>query len=213
MSLDGRIATSTGESRWISGPESRAQAHRLRSECDAVMVGIGTVLADDPQLNVRLDGEWRQPAKIIVDSTCRTPVSAAALVGARTIIAHTHAAPHEQREALAAAGAVLWEMPAAGSRVDLAQLLACMGADGLTSVLVEGGGSMLGTLIERKLVQRVTVFIAPNLIGGATAPGPVMGVGIAHMADVPRLTRVATQRFGDDIMITGLVAGSQAPQP
>jgi diaminohydroxyphosphoribosylaminopyrimidine deaminase/5-amino-6-(5-phosphoribosylamino)uracil reductase len=203
MSLDGKIATRTGASRWISGSASRELVHRLRSEYDAVMVGSGTVLADDPRLDVRLDGEWRQPVKVIVDSRCQTPEDAALLSGARTIIACGPAAPEARRDALRRAGAELWELPADSDGVALAVLLHRIGDAGLTGVLVEGGGTLLGSLMAQRLVQRVTVFIGPKLIGGAQAPGPVMGLGAATMADATALTHMQVRRCGADIIVTG----------
>ena len=206
MSLDGKIATRTGASKWISGPESRARVHQMRSEHDAVMVGIGTVRADNPRLDVRLDGDWLQPTKIVVDSHVATPADARVLEGAQVFIAC--AAPMDAGRAgqLEAAGAHLLLLPdASGTRVDLSALLDELGRRGISGVLVEGGGTLLGSLFDHRLVQRVTVFIAPVVIGGSMARSPVAGKGIEALADEFRLMDVATSICGEDVVVTGRV--------
>jgi len=206
MSVDGKIATHTGASRWISSPESRAYVHRLRAEYDAVMVGIGTLLADRPQLNVRLDGSWRQPLKIIVDSCLRTPLDAPLLEGAPVIIACAQPADTRHAEALRAAGARILQLPDAHGRVDLTALLAALGREDISSILVEGGATLLGALADQNLIQRVTAVIAPQIIGGLAAPSPVAGSGAAELAAALRLTAVTVISSGPDIIITGRTA-------
>jgi len=206
MSLDGKIATRTGASRWISSPESRAYVHRLRAEHDAVMVGIATVLADRPQLNVRLDGTWRQPVKIVVDSRLRTPLDAPLLDGAPVIIACAQPADTHQAEALRAAGARILHLPDAHGRVDLTALLAALGREGISSILVEGGATLLGALADQRLIQRVTAVIAPQIIGGHAAPPPVAGTGAAQLSAALRLPAVTLTSSGPDIIISGRTA-------
>ncbi len=204
MTLDGKIATRTGDAKWISCPESRDYVHRLRAEHDAIMVGIGTVLVDNSRLNVRLEGEWRQPVKVIVDSRCRTPANAAALSGARTIIACGRAAAAEKICALENAGAEVVHVPDPESdRVDLRELLAHLGRESITSVLVEGGGTLLGSLFAERLVNRVTAFVAPKVAGGAEAPSPVGGIGVDNIADALELDDVKVLPCGCDVMISG----------
>ncbi len=206
MSLDGKIATRTGASRWISAPESRAFVHRLRAEYDAVMVGIGTVLADRPQLNVRLDGTWRQPAKIVVDSRLRTPLDAPLLGAAPVIIACARPADERHAEALRAAGARILQLPDAHGSVDLTALVAALGNDGISSILVEGGATLLGALADQHLIQRVTAVIAPLIIGGQAAPTPVAGTGIAELSSAMHLTDTTVKSSGADTIISARTA-------
>ena len=208
-SLDGKIAAVSGDSRWISGEQARAQVHRLRSQVDAIMVGVNTVLADDPRLTARPDGgaEDRQPLRIVVDSKGRTPPSSQLLKEAgKTLIAVTEAAPSDGRQALTRAGAEVVCLPASTSRVDLGALMSLLGTRDITSVLVEGGGVLLGSMLAGGIVDKVMAFIAPVIIGGR-APTPVAGPGVVRMAEALRLRRVTTKRFGDDILISGYTGG------
>ncbi len=206
MSLDGKIATSTGESRWVTGQEARARANALRRVYDAVMVGVNTVVSDDPSLTAR-DGEGRplerQPLRVIVDSRGTTPEDAR-LFGepGETLVAM--AEPQKGRIAeLRKAGADTVEVPAPDGKVDLKSLLRVLAIREVTGVLVEGGGRLLGSLFDARLVDKVVVFISPAVIGGKDAPSPVEGKGIAKMAQALRLTRVRVERVGEDIMVVG----------
>ncbi|MFM8703893.1 MAG: bifunctional diaminohydroxyphosphoribosylaminopyrimidine deaminase/5-amino-6-(5-phosphoribosylamino)uracil reductase RibD, partial [Planctomycetia bacterium] len=193
MSLDGRMATATGESQWISSPESRAIVHQLRGRVDAIVVGIGTALADDPLLTARPDdgtAPKRQPLRVVLDSEARLPLESRLVQTARdqaVLGATGPAAPPARREALAAAGCEIWIAPAAdpGERLDL--LLAQLGRRQCTNVLVEGGSGVLGSLFDRGAADEVWAFIAPKIIGGAAAPAPIGGRGIAGMADAAGL--------------------------
>ncbi len=204
MTLDGKIATRSGDARWISGTASRAQAHRLRAEYDAVLVGIGTVLRDDPRLDVRLDGTWRQPRKIVLDQHARTPGTAALLHGAPAIIACGAAAPAAAVSALAQSGAQIMPCPADEHGLALRALLTCLAQQGITSVLVEGGAHVLGSFFDAGLVNRATIFVAPKLCGGAAAPSALAGRGVARMADALQLQDVAWHTAGDDLMVTAI---------
>ena len=202
MSLDGKIASRSGDSRWISNETSRREAHRLRAEADAVMVGIGTALADDPLLTVRdapppVRG---QPLRIVVDSAGRLPANAAMLSAeGATLVA---VASSEAARTIEAHGA---EAIIAGSdgRVDLPQLLAALGARDVMSLLVEGGAALHGALFESGLVDKVVVFVAPVVIGGDGVPGPVGGAGAERMADALRLCDVAYTELDGDMMVVG----------
>ena len=208
-SLDGRIATASGDSRWISGEESRWCVHQMRRAADAIMVGVNTVIADDPQLTARDDEgrPWeRQPLRVVVDSEARTPPAARLLAEpGRTVVATTAHAPQSRRDALEKAGAELVMVPARGGLVDLAQLLAGLGARGLASVLVEGGGTLLGSLFAGGLVDKVVAFVAPLIIGGEGARTAVGGEGALTMAQALHLHDVSVERLGDDIMVIGYV--------
>ena len=198
MSLDGKIATRRGESRWISGEESRAQSHRLRQMNDAILVGVGTVIADDPLLTSRANGgESRQPLRIVLDSHLRIPAGAR-VVGPNTLIASTESGRLGAAEVL--------RLPATpAGRVELPALLAELGRRGILSVLVEGGAEVLGAFFSEGLVDKVYAYIAPVLIGGRMAPGPLGGDGVAHLAEAPRLTDVDFVRLGDDLAVSGYV--------
>ena len=209
-SLDGRIAAASGDSRWVSGPEARAWAHEQRARVDAIVVGSNTVLQDDPQLSAR-PADWpgpvHQPWRVVVDSTGRVPATAAVLRGGDrpTLVATTAAAPSAWRAELTRASAELLELPSDAGRVDLAALLAALGARGVLTVLVEGGGTLLGALFDRRLVQRVHAIIAPLIIGAAEAPPAVAGRGALAIADAARLHGVRSCRLGEDVLVSGLV--------
>lgn len=209
VSLDGRVAAHTGLSRWISGERSRALVHRLRAEVDAVMVGVGTALADDPLLTARGPG-GRDPVRIVVDSHLRMPATARVISPgskAPTWIATTHLAPAERRRALEGAGAEVMVLPAAGDRVHLPSLMDELGRREVTSVLCEGGPTLAAALLEASLIDKVCCFISPSLIGGGGAPGALAGTGRPSPAEAWRLERPAWRRVGEDFLITGYLGG------
>ena len=207
MSLDGKIATRTGDSKWITGEESRRYVHELRARADAIMAGISTVVADDPQLTARRsDGTplARQPLRVVVDSSGRLPLESTLLrQPGETLVAITVAVPNRTLTSLEEAGAVVLAVPATGGRVDLLSLLKQLGLRGVTTVFVEGGGTLLGSLFDAGLVDRVVAFVAPVIIGGESALSPVGGVGIERMADALRLSDVQVEMFGNDVAVTG----------
>lgn len=201
MTLDGRIATATGDSRWVTGERSRRCVHRLRERSDAIMVGVGTVLADDPLLTCRLPG-GQDPLRVVVDSCLRTPPSAKVLAphsDAATLIA---ALPGNDaaRFALDEAGAEILTCSAANGGVDLHELLLKLGSRGIQSVLLEGGGTLAGAFLRQGLIDRFLFFLAPKLVGG-DGPGPFAGAGIERMAEAHGLTISRVARFGDDILV------------
>lgn len=206
MSLDGKTADWEGSSRWITGEAARQAAHRLRSECDAVAVGITTLLADDPELTVRLDPPWpREPYRVVVDSRGRTPLSAKILSAGRperTLIAVTDRAEAVHLRALEARGAQVLKLPARDGRVDLAALLSELGAREVTALLLEGGGELSAGFLEGNLVDRVAVFVGPVLLGGRSAPTAVAGPG-KRLKDGYRLRGMTVRRVGEDVLIEG----------
>ena len=208
MTLDGKIATAAGKSQWITGETARQRVHEMRDVADAIVVGIGTVLADDPSLTTRLaDGTGKNPVRVIVDSRARTPLAAKVVQdgAAKTLVAVTRAAPEERCAVLEAAGVEI-VCAGEGERVDLAALMRLLAARDLTSVFVEGGGTLNFSLLAAGLVDKMHAFIAPKIVGGKAALTPVEGAGFAELADAAVLTRLTAEQIGADILLTGYVA-------
>lgn len=209
MTLDGKTAAFDRSSRWITGEEARGEAHRLRSEADAIVVGIGTALADDPALTVRLGRQWpREPWRVVVDSHARLPVTAKLIragAPARALVAVTGQAPPDRVAALEARGAMVLACQGEGGRVDLANLCSRLFGLDVLGVLVEGGGELAAAFLEAQLVDRVAFFVAPLLIGGRSAPTPVEGAGRTLGAAV-RLRFMRVRAVGEDWLIEGEVA-------
>ncbi len=225
MTLDGRIATRTGHARWITGPAARHEVHRLRDQADAILIGVGTVIADDPLLTTRLpdedagDGGPHHPLRIVLDSAGRLPPDARVLspdLPGRTLIACTPAAPAARRDDWRRRGAevlvVGGEQAERPPQVDLRQLLAVLGARGLNTLLVEGGSAVLGAFSSAGLIDRVVAFVAPVLVGGRDAPGPLGDRGVATIAEAYRLRRVTIRQLDHDLLISGDVEGSARGQ-
>jgi diaminohydroxyphosphoribosylaminopyrimidine deaminase/5-amino-6-(5-phosphoribosylamino)uracil reductase len=205
-SLDGKIATTTGESQWITGVSARAFAHRLRAEHDAIMVGTGTVLADDPQLTCRLPGLTScSPVRVVLDRQLRIPSTAHVIAEAGqipTLILTLRSADPARRETFLAAGAVLLEVDAdAEGRIDLADALQALGRHGLTRVLVEGGARVAAALLRLGLVDRLVWMQGPLLIG-ADGMSAVGELGLGALADAPRFDRIISETIGTDVVTT-----------
>jgi len=215
VSLDGKIATRSGDSRWISGEESRKYVHNLRYTADAVMAGVNTVLADDPQLTARSCGgrggtARKQPIRVIVDSKGRTPLTARVFrQPGKTLLILGRVTTPEEKALFAQVGAEVLELPSVEGRVDLEELLKELGKRDITNVLVEGGGVLLGSLFDNGLVDKVTAFIAPIIIGGNEAKTAVGGEGFDKVADSPRLERIRVEKFGEDLMVSGYVPAKE----
>ena len=207
--LDGKVATRTGESQWITGPEARQDAHRLRDRLDAILVGVGTVLADDPQLTVRGVRGGRDPVRVVVDSRLRTPATARLLPAhgspARTIIATTEAAPRAREERLRQAGAEVWRV-GAGPRVDLPVLARRLADADINAVLVEGGADLHAAMIQAELADEIILYLAPMVLGGRGAHAGlpwVGGPGIDALARAARFTFAgAPRQVGSDLVLT-----------
>ena len=215
-SLDGKIATATGESRWISGAASRGLVHRWRADSDAVAVGLGTALADDPLLTARdVAGPVRQPARVVFDSGARLPLGSALVRDAGSapvIVVASDQADPGRVAALREAGVDVATIAGAPPE-RLGAGLEALAARGIQSLFVEGGAGLAGGLVAAGAVDRVAWFLAPILIGGAAAPSAIGGEGIAALASAPRLSGIETERVGDDILVTGRLrplAGSEA---
>ncbi len=203
-SLDGKTAARHGSSRWITGEEARRDAHRLRAHSGAVVVGAGTVIADDPALTVRLGGyRGRQPVRVVIDGRGRTPGTAAVLDGAApTLVATTPATPADVRSRWEAAGAevVVMENGQDGT-VPLRKLVELLGKRDVQDVLIEGGSKIAWAVVEAGLADRLVLYVAPKLIGGEDAPGIVGGAGISNLADAIPLTIREVSRIGDDLKV------------
>ena len=211
-SLDGRIAAASGDSRWVSGPQTLRWTHEQRTMLDAIVAGSGTIVVDDPQLTARPEGvdDPRQPLRVVVDSRGRTPESARVLDGeAATLIATTEASSSAWRSAMERGGAELIVLPSkvgvdGAFHVDLEALLVALGERDVLTVLFEGGGVILGSLFDARLVDRLYAVIAPLVIGAANAPSAIAGRGVERMVDAPRLRDLTVERLGDDVVISGV---------
>ncbi len=213
MTLDGKIATWTGDSKWITSEASRAFSRAQRSRAGAVAVGIGTVLADDPGL-LGPAGAVRQPRRIVVDSQARLPLTSQLVrtIGeAEVWVATTRDAPKERVQGLEGAGCRILALPAAASggarRVDLLSLARRLAELGVQKLVVEGGGELLAGFFEAGLVDRVLVFMAPKITGGRQARTPVEGEGFARIAQSLPVRRLGVRRLGDDVVLEGEVEG------
>ncbi|MGQ9478154.1 MAG: bifunctional diaminohydroxyphosphoribosylaminopyrimidine deaminase/5-amino-6-(5-phosphoribosylamino)uracil reductase RibD [Candidatus Bipolaricaulia bacterium] len=205
LSLDGRVATRAGESRWITNERSRELVHHLRNRYAAVLVGVNTILKDDPQLTARLEGA-RDPWRIILDSRGRTPLEARILnleSSTPTVIATTELMSQEKEAALLHKGARVWRLEARDGRVDLEALLTRLGEEGLDSLLVEGGPTVAAGFLEAGLVDKVLFFIAPKIIGGEEAPGAVGGKGIERLERAWKLGDISVRMLDGDLVYEG----------
>ncbi len=208
MSLDGKIATHTGDSKWVTGPEARALVQLMRRETDAIMVGANTILADDPQLTARGDDNRpleRQPVRVTLDSQCRMPVRSQLLrQPGETLVYTTDAAPAGNVSGLLRAGAeVVLVGTTSEGLVSAPEVLADLGKRGIVNLLVEGGGKTLGSLFDDGLVDKVQAFVAPVIIGGIGAASPVEGEGAEIMSRTHRLKETSFRQVGADWLITG----------
>jgi diaminohydroxyphosphoribosylaminopyrimidine deaminase/5-amino-6-(5-phosphoribosylamino)uracil reductase len=208
MSLDGRIATRTGHSRWITSEASREKVHRLRDKVSAIMVGVQTVLADNPFLTTRLPrGGGHDPIRVIADSNLRTPLDAAIFnpdSASGVIIATRKDPPSGPRSRLEKHGAKVL-ITSGSEQVDLSDLLRRLYRTGITSVLIEGGAQLAWGALTARVVDRCLFFYAPIIIGGETAPSGVAGAGIATLDEAPRLADVEFRRVGPDMLLNGRV--------
>lgn len=209
MTMDGKIASSTGDSRWISGEQSRAYAHEMRNRADAILVGIGTVLQDDPMLNTRLpEGNGRNPLRVILDSELEIPVGSRIVQSAGEIATVLYCSPgaDESREKhLRQQGLEIFRLSGAGGLLDLNLVLENLGQRGICNLMVEGGARVNASLLLEGLVDKVVWIIAPRILGGAMAPSPVGGPGISKVDDAIGLVDLETRFIGEDLCISAYV--------
>jgi diaminohydroxyphosphoribosylaminopyrimidine deaminase/5-amino-6-(5-phosphoribosylamino)uracil reductase len=210
MSLDGKIATKTGDSKWITKEEARNYAHALRHTVDAIMVGVNTIIADNPRLTAKCCGGRggvgkMQPLRLVVDSKGKVPLNAHIFEPPGEVLLAV-AAPFDsaKKKKFVKAGAEVLELPASRGLVDIVELLKLLGRREIVTVLVEGGGKLLGSLFDHHLVDKVLAFISPIIIGGYEAVS-VGGNGVDNIAKALRLSQVDIKSFGDDILVSGYV--------
>ncbi len=206
MTLDGKIATVSNASRWITGDASRKLVHRMRQELSAVLVGVDTVIYDNPLLNIRLRGRsWKNPLKVIADTRARIPLDAAVLTNdpQLTIVATTDLSEPAKRKDLERLGVQVLMCPVRNGVVDLEYLLKALGTMGVDSVMIEGGSTLAYSALQNGLVDKVVSFIAPKILGGKKAPTPVGGEGIGTMEEALQLRDLSVRKVGEDLMVTG----------
>ena len=197
QTLDGCIATTSGDSKWITSEASRTRGHAMRAQADAIMIGSGTAKADDPALSVRL-AKGRSPVKIVLDSRLEISTKAQIFSGAPLVVATVEDAPQSRIAALEAAGAQVWPLPAHHGRPDLEQVLRKTAEAGWLHVLIEGGSQVAASALKAGLVDRLFVFIAPKLLG-AGLPS-IADLGIASVSNAMALEDIAIERIGDDLL-------------
>ncbi len=201
-SLDGKIATRTGDSKWITGEASRTEAHRLRRKYSTVLVGVGTVIADDPQLTVR-NVSGKNPIRVVLDVEGAIPLEATLLHDGGPTTVVTSAMPEEKEVTLRSLGKEVWRFPGEENRIDLAALLKRLGKKQLDSVLIEGGSETAASFLEARLVDKVSFFVAPILLGGRNAVSAVGGNGAESISSATPLRNAGVERIGVDIHIYG----------
>jgi len=209
MTLDGKIASKTGDSRWVSNEKSRARVHQLRNELAGIMVGVDTVLADDPMLSTRLKkGKGRNPVRIVVDSTARIPLESKILNSskeAKTIVAVTEKADLIKLKQIEELGNVVFRLKSRNGRVDLNDLMVKLGETGIDGVLLEGGATLNFSALKAGIVDEVMSFIAPKIIGGTNSKSPVGGEGIDKMKNAIELENIKIDQLGNDLMLIGKI--------
>lgn len=207
MSLDGKIATYSGESKWITGEKSREDVHKLRNELTGIMVGINTVLKDNPELTCRIEG-GRNPIRIVVDSNLRIPMDCKIVNTAKeveTIVATTDKSNLEKKKKLERKGVKVIVVPSKNEKVDLKELMIILGDLKIDSILLEGGGTLNFSALEQKIVDKVKIYIAPKIIGGETSKTPIEGIGIRNLKDAFKINNLSVSTMGEDILIEGYV--------
>ncbi|HLH73948.1 MAG TPA: RibD family protein, partial [Chloroflexota bacterium] len=215
MTLDGKLATSRHDSKWVSGAEARQFVHQERDASDAIIVGLGTVLADDPLLTVRIEANAPRrayrpvgPLRVVFDSAGHTPPNCQILANVETapvLIATTQAADSERIRQLQRTGAEVIKFPSLNGYVDARAVLDELKRRGANRVLLEGGSELFGTFFERRLVDRILAFVAPRIAGGREAISPIGGIGVERMADALRLANVSYRAIGADLLVEGLL--------
>jgi diaminohydroxyphosphoribosylaminopyrimidine deaminase/5-amino-6-(5-phosphoribosylamino)uracil reductase len=205
MTLDGKVATRSGDSKWISGEESRHVAHHWRAECDAVAVGIGTALADDPQLTARVPDVKRQPRRIVFDSLARLPLRSKLVSDARRMpltVVVSRAAPRAATDAFDTHGVDVVVATGENEPARVRSALDQLGAGEVGSILLEGGPHLAGAFLDAGEVDEIRLFLAPMILGGRTARDPLEGEGVDMIADAARALTLECERVGEDLLVS-----------
>jgi diaminohydroxyphosphoribosylaminopyrimidine deaminase/5-amino-6-(5-phosphoribosylamino)uracil reductase len=205
MTLDGKVATRSGDSKWISGETSRARAHRWRAECDAVAVGIGTALADDPLLTARIPGVDKQPRRIVFDSLARLPLDSQLVEGAREVpltVVVSRAAPRTATDPLETHGAEVIVATGEHEPARVRSALQQLGQSGISSILLEGGPHLAGAFLDAGEIDEMRLFLAPAVLGGRTARDPLEGEGAETIADATQALSIECEPIDDDLLVT-----------
>jgi diaminohydroxyphosphoribosylaminopyrimidine deaminase/5-amino-6-(5-phosphoribosylamino)uracil reductase len=206
ITLDGKIATARGESKWITGPPARRHAHHLRSRMDAILVGIGTVLADNPRLTVRVGRPVRQPLRVILDSRLRIPTTARILsrqMKQGTVIMTTTRAPKSRLARLRRAGVAIHVLPTQDRHASLRACLSGLGKIGVNNLLIEGGGEVIAAALQAGVVNRLHLYVAPKLLGGQNARSVVGGVSPSRLTQALAIRNLRVKRLGSDFLLEG----------
>jgi diaminohydroxyphosphoribosylaminopyrimidine deaminase/5-amino-6-(5-phosphoribosylamino)uracil reductase len=209
MTLDGKVATASGDSKWISGEESRFRAHHWRAECDAVVVGIGTALADDPMLTARISDPalsvHRQPRRVVFDSLARLPLGSKLVSDARRVpltVIVSRAAPRAATDALETHGVEVMVAPGENENARVCSALDQLGAADVGSILLEGGPHLAGAFMDAGEVDEIRMFLAPLVLGGRAARDPLEGEGVERVADAVRALTLDVERVGEDLLVS-----------
>lgn len=205
MTLDGKVATRAGDSKWISSTQSRERAHHWRAECDAVAVGIGTALADDPQLTARIPGVARQPRRVVFDSLARVPLDSQLVQAAADIpltVVVSRAAPRTATDALETHGAEVIVATGANEPARVVSALDQLGAVGVASILLEGGPRLAGAFLDAGEIDELRLFLAPIVLGGRTARDPLEGEGVETISEALRALTLDCDRVGEDLLVS-----------
>jgi diaminohydroxyphosphoribosylaminopyrimidine deaminase/5-amino-6-(5-phosphoribosylamino)uracil reductase len=205
MTLDGKVATRAGDSKWISGEASRYRAHHWRAQCDAVVVGIGTALADDPLLTARVEGVHRRPRHVVFDSLARLPLTARLVRDARDVpltVVVSRAAPRTATDALETHGADVIVATGQNEPARIRSALDQLGAAGVGSILLEGGPHLAGAFFDVEEIDEIRLFLAPLVLGGRTARDPLEGEGVETIAMASRALTLECERVHDDLLVT-----------
>ncbi|HEY8638440.1 MAG TPA: bifunctional diaminohydroxyphosphoribosylaminopyrimidine deaminase/5-amino-6-(5-phosphoribosylamino)uracil reductase RibD [Solirubrobacteraceae bacterium] len=205
MTLDGKVATQTGDSKWISGESSRARAHQWRAAVDAVAVGVGTALTDDPQLTARVDGVVRQPRHVVFDSLARLPITSQLVTAAPEIpltVVVSRAARRTDTDALEAAGADIVVAAGENEPGRVRSALTQLGEAGVTAILLEGGPHLAGAFLDAGEVDEIRLFLAPVVLGGRSARDPLEGEGVDKIAEATRALTLDCEHVGEDLLVS-----------
>lgn len=207
MSLDGKIATYTGNSKWITSEESRQDSQNLRNRVHSIMVGVNTVIADDPELTCRINNE-KNLIRIIVDTNLRIPMDSKVIRNKNklTIVATSFNSNEEKKKKLRDLGIKVVEVSEKKNKVDLKELMEVLGSEGIDSILIEGGGTLNFSALEEKIVDKIIFYIAPKILGGEKSKSCIEGTGFSELKDAPNLKDISYRKIGEDLVVEGYIS-------